>query len=64
MLKRGESVTLTAIEADLRRRDTRDIGRAEAPLRAAPDAVVLDNSDLGRAESVAEAIRLVEASGG
>ena len=61
MLKRGESVTLAAIEADLRRRDARDSGRAEAPLRAAPDAVVLDNSDMTRDESVAEAIRLAKA---
>ena len=61
MRKRGESVTLAAIEADLRRRDARDSGRAEAPLRAAPDAVVLDNSDMTRDESVAEAIRLAKA---
>ena len=61
MLKRGESVTLAAIEADLRRRDARDSGRAEAPLRAAPDAVVLDNSDMTRDESVAAALRLADA---
>ena len=61
MLKRGECPTLTDIEADLRRRDARDSGRAEAPLRAAPDAVILDNSDMTRDESVAEAIRLAEA---
>ena len=63
MLKRGESVTLAAIEADLRRRDERDSGRAEAPLCAATDAVVLDNSAMTRAESVAAAIRQVEDHG-
>ena len=61
MRKRGEAVTLAAIEEDLRRRDERDTGRADAPLRAAPDAVVLDNSDMTRDESVAEAIRLAKA---
>ena len=61
MRQRGEAVTLEAIEADLRRRDERDSGRAEAPLKAAPDAVVLDNSELTPAESVAEAIRQVQA---
>ena len=63
MRKRGEGVSLAAIEDDLRRRDARDRSRAEAPLRAAPDAVVLDNSDLTRDESVAEAIRLAKARG-
>ena len=61
MRKRGEAMSLAEIEADLRRRDARDMGRAEAPLRAAPDAMVLDNSDLTRDGSVAEAIRLVKA---
>ena len=58
MRKRGEAVTLAAIEEDLRRRDARDRSRAEAPLRAAPDAVTLDNSNLSAEQSVAEAIRL------
>ena len=61
MRKRGEGVSLADIEEDLRRRDARDRSRAEAPLRAAPDAVVLDNSDMTRDESVAEAIRLAKA---
>ena len=58
MRQRGEAVTLAAIEEDLRRRDARDSGRADAPLRAADDALTLDNSDLGAEQSVAEAIRL------
>ena len=58
MRKRGEAVTLAAIEDDLRRRDERDSGRADAPLRAANDALTLDNSDLSAEQSVAEAIRL------
>ena len=61
MRQRGEAVTLEAIEDDLRRRDERDSGRADAPLRQADDALLLDNSQLSPKESVAAAIRLVEA---
>ena len=60
MQARGERRTLAEIEADLRRRDERDRTRAEAPLRAADDAVILDTSGLGAAEAVATAIELVE----
>lgn len=62
MRKRGEAVTLEAIEADLRHRDARDSQRASAPLRQADDALVLDNSELSAEESVARAIAIVEAS--
>lgn len=61
MRDRGEDRTLTEIEADLRRRDERDRTRAEAPLREAEDAVVLDSSDLGPEEAIAAAIAAVEA---
>lgn len=60
MQARGVSVTLDAIEADLAARDERDRTRAEAPLVAAPDALLLDNSDLSAEASIALAIRLVE----
>lgn len=60
MRERGEGHTLAEIEADLRRRDERDRTRAEAPLRAADDAMVLDTSDLDRAQAAAAAIKLVE----
>jgi cytidylate kinase len=55
----GRSITLAEIAADLEARDARDRSRAEAPLVAAADAVLLDTSDLGRAEAIAEAIRIV-----
>jgi CMP/dCMP kinase len=47
--------------AEVRERDARDMGRADAPLRAAEDAVVIDTSELGIAEAVAAACALVEA---
>lgn len=60
MQGRGEAVTLEDIAEDLRLRDERDRNRAEAPLRAADDAVQLDTSDLGRDEAIAAAIAVVE----
>jgi len=60
MQARGESHTLAEIEADLRRRDERDSSRAEAPLRVAEDAMVLDTSALGLEDAVAAAIAAVE----
>ena len=57
----GRSVALCEIAADLEARDRRDSARAEAPLIAAPDAMLLDTSDLPRDKAIAEAIALVNA---
>ena len=57
----GRAVSLAEISADLEARDKRDRERAEAPLTAAPDAVLLDTSDLGREEAIAAAIAIAEA---
>ena len=59
MQAQGRAVSLAEIAADLEARDLRDRTRAEAPLTAAPDAVLLDTSDLGRDAAIAEAIRIV-----
>lgn len=56
----GRDVALAAIEADLEERDRRDRERAQAPLRAAEDALTLDTSALNREEAIAAAIALVE----
>jgi CMP/dCMP kinase len=47
--------------AEVQERDARDMGRADAPLRAAEDAVVIDTSALGIAEAVALACATVAA---
>ncbi|MBC2667382.1 (d)CMP kinase [Novosphingobium flavum] len=60
MRSRGLPVTLDAIEADLALRDERDRTRAAAPLVAASDAMVLNNSELSPEASIAAAIRLIE----
>ena len=45
---------------DIRARDERDMGRATAPLARAPDAHLLDTSDLSVDQAIAEAIAAVE----
>jgi cytidylate kinase len=60
MQARGEPHSLATIEADLRSRDERDRTRAEAPLRAADDAIVLDTSELSAEQAIAAAIKAVE----
>jgi cytidylate kinase len=46
---------------DVLARDARDMGRTEAPLLAAPDATVLDTSEMDVDEAVAAAVALVAA---
>ena len=43
---RGEAADEATVLADLRRRDERDSNRADAPLRPADDAHLLDTSNL------------------
>ena len=47
--------------AEVRERDARDMGRADAPLRPAADAVLIDTSNLGIDEAVAAAVAIVAA---
>jgi cytidylate kinase len=51
-----------AVLADLRARDARDAARDAAPMRPAPDAVLLDTSDLTIDAAVARAVALVDAA--
>jgi cytidylate kinase len=55
--KDGE-LSLAAVLADLQARDARDMQRADAPLKPADDAVVLDTSRLSIDEAVEKAIAL------
>jgi cytidylate kinase len=57
---RGEPAPFDGILADIRRRDARDSGRSDAPLKAAEDAVILDTSALTIDEALAAAIAIVE----
>ena len=55
----GREVTEAGVLADIRARDARDMGRADAPLRQAPDSDLLDTSELDIAAAVRKAIELV-----
>lgn len=55
----GEGGSLEATLAAVRARDARDAGRADAPLRAAPDAVLLDTTDMDAGEAVRVALEVV-----
>jgi cytidylate kinase len=61
MAEAGRPAELGEIAADLALRDERDRTRAEAPLRQAEDADLLDTSVLAREEAIAAAIALVTA---
>jgi CMP/dCMP kinase len=60
LLRRGMRAHHADVLADIRARDERDSTRDVAPLKPAADALVLDTSDLGVDEAVAEAVRLAE----
>ena len=61
LLARGTPAHYPDVLIDIRARDARDEGRAAAPLMRAPDAELLDTSELGVEEAIARAIALVEA---
>jgi len=60
LLERGMPAHYEDVLADIRARDTRDSFRDVAPLKPAPNAIILDTSDLDREAAVGEAIRLAE----
>ena len=61
MVASGRDVALTDIAEDIRHRDERDSNRADAPLRVAEGAFVIDTSALTREQAIAAAIDAVEA---
>jgi cytidylate kinase len=58
----GEAVDLADIVADIARRDARDGGRDAAPMQAAPDAVLLDTTEMTIEAAADAARRIVEAA--
>lgn len=55
----GRDVDERQVLADIVARDARDMGRADAPLRQAPDSDLLDTSELDIAAAVRKAVELV-----
>ncbi|HET6537306.1 MAG TPA: (d)CMP kinase [Sphingopyxis sp.] len=59
MAEHGLNLTLEETLADIHARDARDTMRTDAPLLQAPDAFLLDNSDMNREEALQAAIAFV-----
>jgi cytidylate kinase len=57
---KGISTTYEAVLTDMRQRDERDADRKAAPLKPAPDAIVLDTSTLGPDEVLETALRIIK----
>jgi cytidylate kinase len=47
LIGKGMSANLAALVSDMQARDARDSGRAVAPLKPAPDALLLDTTEMG-----------------
>jgi CMP/dCMP kinase len=58
----GRNIDEATVLADIRKRDERDSNRAAAPLRQAPDAYLLDTTDIDISSAIRAAIDIVEAS--
>lgn len=58
----GREADFDKVLADVERRDAADSSRAVSPLRPAEDAVIIDTSDMGRAEVQEALINLVKES--
>ena len=56
--EKGLSVAVAEVLADQRRRDKDDTERAIAPLKPAPDAVVVDTTDMDLGQVVEECLRI------
>jgi len=58
LIDKGNNANLAALSRDLEERDQRDAERAVAPLKPAPDAVLLDSSNLAIDQVVDRVLRL------
>ena len=58
--ERGLEVTYDGVLRDMRERDAHDSNRAVAPLKAAPDAIVVDTDERSVDDVVAEIQRIVQ----
>ena len=60
LLERGEASIYARVVQEMRARDRRDSERAAAPLRPAPDAVVLDTNELDAEDTFRAALEIVD----
>ncbi|MET0181349.1 MAG: (d)CMP kinase [Caulobacterales bacterium] len=59
---RGEEIEIAALTAQIEARDARDMNRADAPLRPAADAHLLDTTALSIDDAVTAARRIIDAA--
>ena len=52
LIEKGEKVEYENVLAEMKQRDYNDSNRAIAPLRAAPDAITVDTTELSLDESI------------
>jgi cytidylate kinase len=57
---RGQDATYATVLTDMKERDARDAMRSLAPTKPAPDAVMLDTTDLSVNQAFAEAVRIAQ----
>ena len=61
LISKDMDLTFDDVLADVQARDARDMGRADAPLRAADDAVQIDTTHMEIADAVATAVAMIDA---
>ncbi|CUH54057.1 (d)CMP kinase [Shimia marina] len=61
---KGTETDYETVLADVKERDARDMERAEAPLKPAEDAILIDTSELSIEEAVAKAVSAITAARG
>ena len=59
LVAKGSDVTLGEVLVEINRRDFNDMNRKEAPLKQAPDAILLDTSDLDFEQTVSGVTDLI-----
>lgn len=59
LVAKGSDVTLGEVLVEINRRDFNDMNRKEAPLKQAPDAILLDTSELDFEQTVSGVIDLI-----
>ena len=60
LVANGQSAAYDEVLDEVKKRDARDMGRSDAPLKPAGDATVIDTTDMDIDAAVAEAVRSIE----
>jgi cytidylate kinase len=61
LIEKGIPATIDGLSRDLKERDARDSGRADAPLAIAPDALVIDTTGMSIGEAITAVVKAYKA---